>query len=360
MVGYRACRPLWPINLLSVTSGSGRARGRQVRAAAERASRNGFPDTTGAIQSVHIQSLIYNLCARTAGKHHTRRPDGVIAMITIDNRSCNGCGRCASICHQSCIAIQDRQATIDYALCSTCCQCVAVCPTQVFSWDGVSPAPFDDTRLPVPEQMEELFQQRRTIREFKDQKLDRALLETIVNFGVYAPTHNFELRAIIVDEDELIQVIDTAVLNFSRTLYNWVYKNPIMRWLARWSGQVMRKEFTRAKSKLQLSIERGRAYKSRPVAVILIVGDMKVPLSLESAQYALYTMNLYAMTKNVGCRNLVGNQMILNRNKGLRRRLGILRHEEIFAVMGVGFPAIRFRNKVSGKRMRLSWNGSPY
>ena len=77
-----------------------------------------------------------------------------------------------------------------------------------------------------------------------------------------------------------------------------------------------------------------------------------MPLSLESTEYALYTM-----TQNAARRNLVGNRLILRRNKDLRKKLGILRQEEIFATMGVGLPAIHFRNKVRGKSVRLSWNG---
>jgi len=83
-----------------------------------------------------------------------------------------------------------------------------------------------------------------------------------------------------------------------------------------------------------------------------------VPLSLESAQYAIYNMNLLGMTRGVACRNLVGNQMIFNRNKALQCRLGIGKREKIFATMAVGWPALRFRNKVAEKKIPLSWNGA--
>jgi len=279
-------------------------------------------------------------------------------MITIDEQKCNSCRLCERICHEHCIKCEGRSVTIEHAFCSTCGQCIAICPFASLSWDSVAPVPFEDEKLPSSEQMAELFGQRRTVRQFQPQKLDRNLLGEIVAIGIYAPTHNFELRAIVVDDDTLIDAVDAAVISFSRKVYFWVYRNRLLACIARLCGSSVANEFARAKPKLEHSLELGKAYKSRPPAIILIVGDRKTPLSLESAQYALYTMNLYAMTRQVACRNLVGNQMIFNRNRKLRKELGIVQGERIFAAMAVGLPAIRFRNKVMGKKMRLSWNGA--
>ena len=152
--------------------------------------------------------------------------------------------------------------------------------------------PFDDKQLPSAEHLAELLAKRRTIREFKNQKLDRALLEEIVDFGVYAPTHNFELRTIIVDDERLIEAMDAAVFRFSRRIYHWIYRNPLMGWLARLSGLAMRKEFVKAKPKLKHSLELGRAYKSRPPVVILIVGDEGTTLTRKRPICSLYDKSL--------------------------------------------------------------------
>lgn len=60
--------------------------------------------------------------------------------------------------------------------------------------------------------------ERRTIRDYTDKKIYKSILKEITEYAIYAPTHNFDLRAIIVDDDEIISLIDIFVL-LKRDLY---------------------------------------------------------------------------------------------------------------------------------------------
>jgi hypothetical protein len=68
-------------------------------------------------------------------------------------------------------------------------------------------------------------------------------------------------------------------------------------------------------------------------------------------------MILYAQTKGIGSRINGGIPLTLGRSRRARQRLGLQRHERILAAVELGYPAVRFRNKVEGKHMRVSWNG---
>jgi nitroreductase len=231
-----------------------------------------------------------------------------------------------------------------------------VCPRQALSWDNSPPVPFDKKQFPTSSQLDELFKERRTIRDFKKKRIERALLEEIVNYGIYAPTNNFNMRVIIVDDNQLIEQFDRVIYNFGSKLYSFLYKPKIISAIIKFITPTRRFEYLKAKPKLEKSIERGRAFKSFPAALVFIIADKRIPLSLESAQYALYNMDLFARSKGIGCRNLVGNQMILNKSKLVRNLLGLEKHKKIFATMGLGYPAIKFRNKVVGKKMKIQWN----
>ena len=277
-------------------------------------------------------------------------------MIRIDNEKCNACGLCIKICHEYCLQLENDVLKVDYSFCSTCTQCIAICPTLAITWDDIKPERFDKALYPSHLQMAEFFMERRTIRDYSSRKIDRSILEEITSFAIYAPTHNFNLRAIVIDDTRIIEQIDVMIHRFSANIYKWIYKPEIIHFLIRRFAPNREFEYLKAKPKLEAAKQRGSAFRSKPPVIIMIIGDKRVPLTLESAQYALYNIDLYAQTKGLACRNLVGNQMVLNKNTKFRKELGLAREERIFGTMTVGYPAVHFRNKVFGKRINIQWN----
>jgi len=274
-------------------------------------------------------------------------------MIVADKDKCTGCGLCVKICHEHCMVLTDDTISINYELCSTCTQCIAVCPQQAISWDGVPPVAYDETHLPSPEQLDELFKERRTIRFFKEDKIDRPLLEEIVGYGIYAPTNNYDLRAIVVDDEEIIEALDQILMQFVSRTYNIVFKPKIVfNLIRRITPALQRKD----KVKMESALERGHAF-HRPPAIVFIVGDKRIALSEASAQYALYNMILYAQAKGIGSCLWGSAQIFLDRNKAVRERLGLQKHEHILGGLGLGYPAVKFANKVEGKTLSIQWKG---
>jgi ferredoxin len=276
-------------------------------------------------------------------------------MIKIDSDKCNACGLCTKICHESCLRLDDNILKVDYKFCSTCTQCIAICPQQALTWDNVQPTAFNKEVLPTDKQVDELLKERRTIRDFSDRKIDKILLEEIINYGVYAPAHSFDFRAIIVDDDKIKDLIDKILMQVTFRIYNLI-RSVILQKIAKLISPVLEAEYLKAKSKLSVVVERNTVFPTFPSAFILIIADKRVPFSLESAQYALYNMNLYSQTKGLGCRNLVGNQRILNKNKSFRKRLGLKKNERICGMIGIGYTKFKFKNKVQGKKMNIQWN----
>jgi hypothetical protein len=48
-------------------------------------------------------------------------------------------------------------------------------------------------------------------------------------------------------------------------------------------------------------------------------------------------------------------RIVLDRSRSVRRLLGLGGHEHILGTLLLGWPAMRFRNRVNGKKLPLRW-----
>ena len=275
-------------------------------------------------------------------------------MIRLDKKKCTGCGLCTQICHESCIKLVEGHPVIDTVYCSRCSQCVATCPMQALSWKDVLPISFDVSRLPTLDQLDELYKQRRSIRRFKQKKIEKADLSEIVNYGIYAPTHNYSLRAIIVDDGDVIEEFDRILVRFVSFVYKMMYKPQVIGWLASMFG--MEEEYLLNKPKVVSVISTGHAF-NYPAAIVFIAGDKKIPLSIDSAQYALANMTFYAHVKDIASCLWGNGPFFMNRSPKARKLLRLEPQDRIFGALFLGYPQTKFLNKVEGREMPVQWIG---
>jgi nitroreductase len=229
---------------------------------------------------------------------------------------------------------------------------VAICPEQALSWDGVPPVAFDAARLPSAEQLDELFKQRRSIRRFEQDRIDRALLEEIVNYGVYAPTHSYGFRAVVADVAETIEALDRILMRFVKLVYNVAYRPKIVGVLARLIG--MSEEYLLNKPKIEGAVKRGFSF-HHPAAIVFVVGDKRIPLSVDSTQYYLANITFYAQVKGIGSCLWGNGPIFMDRSRAARRILGLQRRDRIYGALLMGYPKTKFRNKVEGRTLPIQW-----
>ena len=273
-------------------------------------------------------------------------------MIKLAAEKCTNCGLCEKICHEMAISISNGVLTIDKNLCSTCSQCVAICPVQALLWDGQEPTRYATQNLPGPEQLDELFRERRTTRYFKTEHIDRTIIENIVKYGINAPTNNYHLRAIVVDDQGIIKELEAIILSKVRLIYRLVMKpRLIFNLIRKFSPALDPKD----KIKIEEALQRNSSLLSLPAAIVFVVGDKRIPLSEASAQYSLSNMIYYAQSIGIGSCLRGAAQIFLNNSKSARKLLGIPSKDRIYGALMLGYPAIRFSNKVNGKIIPIDW-----
>lgn len=110
----------------------------------------------------------------------------------VDQERCIQCGECVADCLPQIIAMEeDGYPTItDESSCIRCQHCLTVCPTAAVSVLGKKPEDSLDLKgaFPAPETMTALIKGRRSIRRYKQENLDPALLNTLLDTAWHAPT----------------------------------------------------------------------------------------------------------------------------------------------------------------------------
>lgn len=161
------------------------------------------------------------------------------------------------------------------------------------------------------------------------------------------------MRAVVVDDDEIIRELDRICTQFASRTYNIIYRpKMVFNLLRRITPALMLTD----KVKIEAVLERGYTIQN-PAAIVFIVGDRRIAHSEASAQYALYNMILYAQARGIGSCLWGGGKMSLDRSKAARKCLGLQKHEHILGALLLGYPAVKFRNKVAGKTLSIQWNG---
>lgn len=117
-----------------------------------------------------------------------------MGLIEIDRQTCTHCGLCAKACPAGIIiAGESFPETVEKIKksCITCGHCVAACPKAALTHCRMAPDEClnlaADWRPPV-EKMEQFVKGRRSIRRYRPEPVDRAVIEELLDIVRYSPT----------------------------------------------------------------------------------------------------------------------------------------------------------------------------
>ena len=100
-------------------------------------------------------------------------------------------------------------------LCIRCQHCLAVCPTAALSILGVNPDESAEILPPAPDGLENLIKSRRSVRRYRPEAVERAVLDRLMEAVAYAPTGKNErkVRFTLVDDPEVMARIRVLTMD---------------------------------------------------------------------------------------------------------------------------------------------------
>ncbi len=151
-----------------------------------------------------------------------------MSLLTVDQDKCIRDGLCVSICPLGLIEqkgpkVAPAPKNEAEGFCVECGHCVAVCPKGALSHRSIPVEkclPYDyDLRL-FPEHVEHFLRARRSIRSYTDQKVDRPVIEKLIDIARYAPSgHNFQpVNWHVIYEPATVKSMAAIVIDWCRYL----------------------------------------------------------------------------------------------------------------------------------------------
>jgi ferredoxin len=137
----------------------------------------------------------------------------------VDQEKCIQCMICASDCPVLIINGKSEYPEIKEdkeGLCIKCQHCLAVCPSGAISIWGKKP----EDSIPVngnilqAQEMEKLIKTRRSIRKFKNEELDKALIHSMLTTSAYAPTSQNDNAVLFTVVDDKINLSKLRSLTY--------------------------------------------------------------------------------------------------------------------------------------------------
>ena len=145
-----------------------------------------------------------------------------MSTITVDSSLCKRDGICVDVCPARFLAAGDDGVPheVEGGHCIDCGHCVAVCKPQALTHSRLSaeqmvPMPAE---LPTPAAMDGLLKSRRSIRAFRQQPVDRVVLEELLDVARRAPTavNSQQLHWIVVNGREQVHAVAAEIVEGMR------------------------------------------------------------------------------------------------------------------------------------------------
>jgi len=272
-----------------------------------------------------------------------------MTWISIDEDRCNLCGACVAR-DPLVYRIRDNKLTCraDETTCNLCGGCVAVCPEKAIThhmMDMDNFIEFDENLTVDTASLIQLIRKRRSHRSFRNKKIPRKDLETLVDASRYAPTGSNvqDVEVLVIQDPERIQKLSSLTVDFFA-------EGPIpeeLKFTLRQEG--VGQMFVRAR---EAGID---TIFHRAPAIMIFHHIAPSSLPKDNCVIAAHTVVLTAMTLGLETCYIGLFQVAANYYAPLIKDLDIPSDHEVYSVLALGYPRLNYYRTVDRTPTKVRW-----
>jgi len=270
------------------------------------------------------------------------------------------CSNC-KLCVRECVAgvwriVDGKPEPIDPDLCNRCSHCLSVCPMDAILHSGLDAGQIMkvNKKSLQPQIYHDIVLSRRSIRQYKDTPVPRAMIEQIIDLARHSPTASNDQNVgyIVVTERELIRQTAGSIFCFADRLYGRLQSWPVKLFM-RATGLSNNRYVRRMDYARELAAD-GRDIILHNAPVLLLVhGPAKGAFVCDNCSIAAANIINYAHA--LGTCFIGFMTLALRFSKSLRGKMNVPNSRKVYASLVMGYPAYVHASTASRKKGDVTW-----
>jgi nitroreductase/NAD-dependent dihydropyrimidine dehydrogenase PreA subunit len=280
-------------------------------------------------------------------------------------QKCIGCKLCVEECPSFVLEMRGERASVIRAdWCIGCGHCGAVCPVEAVLHEATS---YEKIILPgpsaaiSPESLQLLIRERRSVRIYVEEEVPEESLKKILNAGRYAPTgtNSQNVSYIVLRSPDQIEKLRKMTMHFYEKIFSWVRSRVGRRLLTLMAGRTIVETLQESLPKVDHAkklMEQGqdRLFFHAPV-LILAHAESWDTCSAFNCSVALYNCSLMAHTLGIGCCFNGYLVSAVNKDRDIKRWLGIPKDHKCYAAMTLGHQKMQYQRVAERRPPEVAW-----
>ncbi len=273
-------------------------------------------------------------------------------MIEVLLDLCTQCQLCVKTCPSK-IFFQKREGigTSYEEYCILCGHCLCICPEEAIRHEKLDYKKFQaiSDKTFSPQEFLTIVHERRSIRQFQTKTIPKTLIEEILQTSCYAPTasNSQNVRFLVLHGkaiDPFVTKIREFYLEILQILEASSVEDPTMlRKIRKW--KIWQEEAKAGKDAIFYT----------PPAIILISAPKEESMASLNVGFTTNTLMLVAHIHGLGtCANGYAIEA-LKRRPEIAYELGISEEEQVYAVLSLGYPAIKYQRIPIRNMPKITW-----
>jgi nitroreductase/NAD-dependent dihydropyrimidine dehydrogenase PreA subunit len=284
---------------------------------------------------------------------------------TVILKKCMGCGLCVEDCPAFVFEMTDTKAAVvrgDW--CIGCGHCGAVCPVGAVRHEasalGKGPRPGPGTATD-PKELMLLLRERRSVRTYRAKPVPKKVLERIIEAGRYAPTgsNSQNVHYIVLTTPAKIDQLRGMVIAFYERIFKWIQGRFGAFGFALFAGhrivEKLRESIPKAEHARELMEQGGDNLFYHAPVVMMVHAESWDTCSAFNCAAALYNCSLMAHTLGIGCCFNGYLEGAVNKDRKIKRWLGIPKDHRCYAAMTLGYQKTRYQRLVKRDPVQVKW-----